>query len=113
MTILEFLKSEIIVESENDVYIDASSFDEETVEWWIEEFLYDLLDNDEKTYFEKYQFDSYKDLKDNLKDENYYLAKKIIASAIIFQHKLPTEKVYYINNSSSFHLRVPGNVIRK
>ena len=111
MTILEFLKSEIIVESENDVYIDASSYDEETVEWWIEEFLYDLLDNDEKTYFEKYEVESYDDLKDILKDENYYLAKKLINSALLLKRQIPREEVYYINNSGSFHLEVPRDAL--
>ena len=111
MTILEFLKSEIIVESENDVYIDAESYDEESLDFWIEEFLYDLLDEDEKSFVENYDFESYEELKEILKDDECILAKKLINSALLLKRQIPREEVYYINNSGSFHLEVPRDAL--
>lgn len=111
MTILEFLKSEIIVESENDVYIDAESYDEDTLDFWIEEFLYDLIDEDEKTYIEKYDFESYEELKEILEDDEFYIAKILIISALRMKRQIPREEVYYINNSGSFHLEVPRDAL--
>ena len=106
MTLLEFLKNDVIIESPNDVYIDADHYSEDELDYWIKNYLYPLFDEDEQLFIINYDFKTLGRLKSNLLDEDKYMAKKIVLSALKYRHIPPVEKVYYINDSGSFHVVV-------
>ena len=106
MTILDFLKTDIIIESENDVYIDAEHYDEDELNDWIQNHLLSALDEDDQLFIINYDFKSYEKLKEYLRKEGHYMAVNIVGSALHYRHLPPFEMPYYINNSGSFHVVV-------
>lgn len=109
MTILEFLKTEAIIESDNDVYIDASEYDEEDINEWLEDCLYPLLDEDQLRFIKEFPIDGYESLEEYLtpdEDEEDDLPVLIVKSALAYRHIPAIEEEYYINNSGDFHVEV-------
>lgn len=106
MTILDFLKTDIIIESENDVYIDASTCDKDELNDWIKNYLYPQFDEDEVRFINNFPFSSLSGIKSNFSADRKYMAKKIVKSALDYRHIPAVEKEYFINDSGSFHIAV-------
>ena len=107
MTLLDFLKTSIIIETEDDVILDASTCYEEDLDWWIEDFLYPEID-DEDIVLEviNYPIKTTEDLVKELMNDEAIIAKSIIRSALDFKHIPMTEKTYYINDDSDLHIEI-------
>ena len=113
MTLLEFITTRMIVESENDYLIDASSelMDENAMQDWAEEFLYPLLPADDIKHISTYDFPNDEKIELCLKARNYYFASRIVIAALKSNFRKPTED-YYINDDGDFHLVVPKKYIK-
>lgn len=113
MTILEFIKTRLIVESENDYLLDASSelMDENAMQDWIEEFLYPLLPADDIEFLSRMDFANDEKLAQCLAARNYFFASRIIVAALKSNFRKPKED-YYINDGNQFHLVVPKKYLK-
>lgn len=113
MTILDFIKTRLIVESEDDYLIDASSelMDENAMQDWAEEFLYPLLSDSDIEFIETADFEDDNKLQQCLKARNYFFASRIVIAALKSNFRFPTED-YYINDDGDFHLEVPKRYIK-
>jgi len=113
MTILDFIKTRLIVESENDYLIDASSelMDENSMQDWAETFLFPLLNSGDIEHISSYDFPNDEKLELCLKARNYFFASRIIIAALKSNFRKPTED-YYINDDGDFHLVVPKRYIK-
>ena len=113
MTLLEFIKTRMIVESENDYLIDASSelMDENSMQDWVEEFLYPLLPADDIKHISTYDFPNDEKIELCLKARNYYFASRIVIAALKSNFRIPRED-YYINDGGEFHLIVPKRYLK-
>jgi hypothetical protein len=113
MTLLDFITTRMIVESENDYLIDASSelMDENSMKDWVEEFLYPLLPDDDIKHISTYDFPNDEKIMLCLKARNYYYASRIVIAALKSNFRVPTED-YYINDDGDFHLIVPKRYIK-
>lgn len=113
MTILDFITTRLIVESENDYLLDAASdlMDENAMKDWAEEFLYPLLDDSDIEFIETADFADDDKLQQCLKARNYFFASRIVIAALKSNFRIPRED-YYINDDGDFHLVVPKKYIR-
>jgi len=117
MTIAEFIKKRIIIESQHDYMIDVPAAfalmtedddpeDPNEMQIWMEDFLYPLLNEEEIEYINTQDFPDNQSLTKALKAKNYYYAVKIIKAAFAMQIRRPTEP-YYINDIDGIHVVVP------
>lgn len=104
MTLSEFLKHYLIVESENDYLIDASNRDEDEMQEWIDDYICSELDADEINWMENYDI---KDLEELLKDDDYYWAAIIVKGALQSNFRRNPQEDYYINDGGKLHVVVP------
>lgn len=113
MTILDFVKTRLIVESEDDYLIDAASelMDEDSMQDWAETFLYPLLDDSDIEFIETADFADDSKLEQCLKTRNYFFASRIVIAALKSNFRIPRED-YYINDGGEFHLVVPKKYIK-
>ena len=113
MTILDFVKTRLIVESEDDYLIDATSelMEPEEMQDWAETSLYPLLSESDKEFISTKDFEDDDKLIQCLKARNYFFASRIVIAALKSNFRVPTED-YYINDGEEFHLVVPKKYIR-
>lgn len=113
MTILDFIKTRLIVESEDDYLLDASSelMDEESMQDWVEEFLYPLLSESDKEFISTKDFEDDEKLIQCLKARNYFFSSRIVIAALKSNFRVPRED-YYINDGDEFHLVVPKRFLK-
>ncbi len=113
MTILDFIKTRLIVESENDYLVDAASelMDEDSMQDWVEEFLYPLLTPSDREFISTNDFEDDSKLIQCLKARNYFFASRIVIAALKSNFRIPRED-YYINDGDEFHLVVPRKYIK-
>lgn len=113
MTILDFIKTRLIVESEDDYLIDAASelMEPEDMQDWAEEFLYPLLSDSDIDFIETSDFEDDEKLAQSLKARNYFYASRIVVAALKSNFRFPTED-YFINDGEEFHLVVPKKYLK-
>lgn len=113
MTILDFIKTRLIVESEDDYLIDAASelMEPEDMQDWAETFLYPLLTQSDIEFISTKDFEDDEELQQCLKARNYFFASRIVIAALKSNFRIPTED-YYINDDGDFHLEVPKRYIK-
>ena len=113
MTILDFIKTRLIVESEDDYLIDAASelMEPEDMQDWAEEFLYPLLTPSDIEHISTYDFEDDEKLAQSLKARNYFYASRIVVAALKSNFRFPTDD-YYINDDGDFHLKVPKKYLK-
>lgn len=105
------LKCDIILESENDVFIDASAFEEEDLDLWLENYLYPLMGKHEARWLKELKFKTSEDIYEILKKDGCWLAIVLMKSALRYAHKLPDEKMYYINDNGNLHMDIPKKML--
>ena len=107
----DLLKAEIILESENDVFIDASTLSEEELDDWLEQELYPLMAETDVKWLKELEYETYDDIYAALRKDNNWLAVTLMKSALHLVHKTPCEKMYYINNSGGLHMDIPKRML--
>ena len=107
----DFLKTDVILESENDVFIDASVLGKEDLDEWLEEFLYPMIGEHESTWLKAQEFETYEDVYKLLRQDDNWLAVTLMRSALRYARKLPDEKTYYVNDSAGLHMDIPKSML--
>lgn len=105
------LKNDIILESENDVFVDASVLGEDDLSEWLDEFLYPMLGEHESNWLKEMEFETYDDIYRLLRQDDSWLAVTLMRSALRYARKLPDEKMYYINDSAGLHMDIPKSML--
>lgn len=116
MTLIEKLSNSFIVETDNDVYYDAESVDDDRVELFINNIKAQMTE-DEVEVFESLMWedaDTLTDYLDNNPDE-FHLAQMIVAAAYCTRYGIAIdddtcmqedEQMYYLNDCQDFHYKI-------
>lgn len=122
MTIAEFIKKRLIVESKNDYLLDVPSAwvflteedDEEDpndMQIWMEDYLFPEITEEEIEYINTQDFPDDSSLKSALEANDFYYASKIIKGVLESFCKKPRES-YFINDVEGIHITVPLKLLK-
>lgn len=108
MRLSEFLLKDVIIKSETETIIDARNDDEDWLYFWLEEILDEHITPDDT---EDVWIIDHRNIKTVLTKNDYYLAKKVVLSALIFKDILPNTAemftgTFYIQSRGGLNIEV-------